>query len=57
MLKVQTQATNLVYLVFLDSTEFKTALTSCGGEGSRARATGIDRRQGWHVGAGAVTGG
>lgn len=32
-------------------------LTCCGGKGGRTRAAGVDRRQGWHSGAGAAAGG
>lgn len=33
------------------------SLTCCGGKRGRTRATGVDRRQGWHSGAGAAAGG
>lgn len=38
------------------TTNSRMTLTCCGGKGGRARAAGVDRRQGWHSGAGAAGG-
>lgn len=40
-----------------DNRNTRMTLTCCGGEGGRARAAGVDRRQGWHSGADAAAGG